>query len=133
MATITVRKLDPVTWDPQYGNGQKNFISDMDAVTQIINTRLRLFQGDWFLNLLDGLPMFQRILGKGASGADIEIIINIITQRIQNTIFVNSVNVISVSYQNRSFVYKASAQTPFGTVFILFSPGAQANLNTLDN
>lgn len=133
MATITVRKLDPVTWDPQYGNGQKNFISDLDAITQIINTRLRMFQGTWFLDLLDGLPMFQKILGRGASGADIQVIINTITLRIQTTIFVDSVNVISVSYQNRSFVYKASAKTPFGTVFILFAPGAQANLNTLDN
>jgi hypothetical protein len=128
MATITVRALNPVTWDPLYGNGQKNFISDLDAITQIINTRLRLFQGEWFLNLLDGLPLFQKLLGQPANSGSIQVMINTVSQRIAGTVFVTSVNVIEASYQNRSFSYKASAFTPFGTIYITLSPGSLASL-----
>src|ERR1700679_3912461 len=103
MATITVRALNPVTWEPQQGNGQANFISDLAAVTQIIATRLRLFQGEWFLNLLDGLPMFQSILGSSGSPRNLQVIMNLISARILGTPFVIGITSINATYVNRQF------------------------------
>lgn len=128
MATITVRALDPVTGEPLFGNGQNNFISDLAAVTQIIGTRLKLFQGEWFLNLLDGLPMFQQILGSSGSDRHLQVIMNIISRRITGSPFVTGVSSINVSFKNRQFSYNARAETQFGTVFITSAPGSSATL-----
>jgi hypothetical protein len=121
MATITVRALD-VNGDPLQGNGQLNFISDLAAITQIIRTRLLLFQGEWFLNLLDGLPLFQSILGASGSQRSLQIIINLISARITGTQYVTSISYISASYLNRAFTYKAAIETQFGTVYVTNTP-----------
>lgn len=134
MATITVRAIDPITFDPQQGNGQSNFISDLAAVVQIINTRLRLFQGEWFLNLLDGLPMFSNgpstpsILGSSGNANNIEVIINMISARISGSPYVTSLGSVYSTYQNRQFKYSALVNTPFGSVVVNNSPGSIATL-----
>jgi len=128
MATITVRALDPVTWEPLQGNGQDSFISDLQAVTQIIATRLKLFQGEWFLDLLDGLPLFNRILGSSGSVVNLKVVVNLISQRVKLSPFVTLVTNVKASYQNRSFKFSAEAVTPFGTVYIVSSPGSSASL-----
>lgn len=136
MATITVRALDPVTWEPQYGNGQNNFISDLAAVAQIIATRCRLFTGEWFLNLADGLPMFQtnqggtKILGGSGSQANIEAIINIIALRITGSPYVIKITTMTSTFQNRKFSFYAAVLTQFGTVYVTNSPGTSASLLT---
>ena len=128
MATITVRALDPTTWEPMQGNGQDSFISDLKAVTQIIATRLRLFEGEWFLDLLDGLPMFQKILGSSGSVVNLKVVVNLISQRIKLSPYVTSVTNVKASYQNRNFKFSALAITPFGNVYIVSSPGSSASL-----
>jgi hypothetical protein len=135
MATITVRALNPVTWEPQQGNGQNNFISDLQAVAQIIAQRLRLFTGEWFLNLLDGTPMFQTpnsfgILGGQANSGNIQLMIAAISQRVSQTIYVTQANILSATYLNRQLQITLSALTPFGTIYITNAPGAQAQLGS---
>jgi hypothetical protein len=129
MALITVRALDPVTNDPLQGNSQNNFVSDLEAVIQIIRTRLLLFQGEWFLDLFDGLPMFQSILGASGSQRNIQIVINIISQRISGTPFVTGINSITATYKNRNFTFSARVETAFGTVFVGNMLGSTANLS----
>jgi hypothetical protein len=126
MPTITVRALDPVTWDPLQGNGQANFLSDLQAMAQIIRSRLLLFKGEWFLDLGDGLPMFGGILGTQASAKNIQAITNMITSRIATTVFVIAVTNVSAAYQNRYYFYKAQVQTQFGTLFISNQPSRAA-------
>ena len=128
MATITVRALDPDTWEPLAGNGQDSFISDLQAVTQIIATRLKLFQGEWFLDLLDGLPLFQNILGSSGSVTNLKVVVNLISQRIKLSPYVTLVTNVKASYQNRQFKFSATAETSFGNVFIVSSPGSSASL-----
>lgn len=42
----------------------KMFLSERDAIAQTIETRLRLFLGEYFRDITDGTPWFQQILGK---------------------------------------------------------------------
>jgi hypothetical protein len=121
MATITVRALDE-NWDPLQGNGQANFLSDLDAMVQIIRSRLLLFQGEWFLDLLDGLPMFQSILGSQANTRTVAIMTSLITSRIRTTQYVMDVFDVASAYSNRSFAYAAQVQTQFGSVFVAANP-----------
>ena len=58
------RKLSP-SGDYQFGNSANDFWRDSpDAVAQLVKTSLLLWSGEWYLNLDDGTPFMQSILGK---------------------------------------------------------------------
>lgn len=58
------RKLDS-NGDYTFGQGQANFYRDVPAaVGQAVQTRLLLWLGEWFLDILEGTPFMQGILGK---------------------------------------------------------------------
>lgn len=58
------RKLSP-TGDYTFGNGQLDFYRDVpEAVGQACKTRLLLWLGEWFLDIAEGTPFMQGILGK---------------------------------------------------------------------
>jgi len=124
MPTITVRKLNPTTWEPFQGNGQSNFISDIDAVAQIIKQRLQLLQGEWWADTNDGLPFWQSIAGY-AGGANSAQNINLLIQaRILGTPFVTGLTSVNAAYNpaNRSYTFSATVQTQFGAVTVTNAP-----------
>lgn len=58
------RKLGP-NLDYTFGNGQLDFYRDEPAaVGQAVQTRLLLWQGEWFLNIDEGTPYMIGVLGK---------------------------------------------------------------------
>ncbi len=124
-ATISVRVLDP-DGDPRRGNSLANFVTDIDAVAQILATRIRLFEGEWFENLADGTPMFQRLLGVPTNSAGVALILR---RRILETPYVVRINSMDVLYApaGRNFVFVAEVETAFGTVTVSSQPisGAQ--------
>lgn len=53
------------TGDYSFGNGQLDFYRDVPAaVGQSVETRILLWLGEWFLDIEDGTPFLQGILGK---------------------------------------------------------------------
>lgn len=51
--------------DYSFGQGQGNFLVNSPAcVAQAVNTRLLLLTGEWFLDVTDGTPYAEKILGK---------------------------------------------------------------------
>lgn len=92
------RKLSP-TGDYTTGQRDQNFVTGVEAVAQAVLTRLRLWQGEWWENLLDGLPMTQQILGKRAA---LNLIESLIKERILGTIGVLSIQAIEVTWDNET-------------------------------
>ena len=117
MATITVRALTTTNglWDPQRGQGLSNFLSDREAVAQIIATRLKLLRGEWFANLADGLPLFQSIIGHSNTTQGVALIIR---QRILGTPYVTGIQNMSVTYAptSRNYSFSCTVQTAFGNI-----------------
>lgn len=114
--SITVRKNDPVTNDPDF----TTTLADLDAVTQIIKTTILLFMGEWWENIQLGTPMFQNILGiRGATANSVSAILQ---NRILSVPFVTGLTNVSSSYSSaaKNFSFSADVQTQFGTVTITF-------------
>jgi len=58
------RKLTP-SGDYSFGSGQLDFYRDTpEAVGQAASTRYQLWRGEWFLDLSEGTPFMQGIIGK---------------------------------------------------------------------
>jgi hypothetical protein len=130
MATITVRALSP-TGEPLQGNGQGNFISDIDAVAQIIRTRLLLLAGEWWEDLTDGTPLFQSVLAGAGDERSRQAAALVFTARVLGSPYVESVSNVTTAWNSatRTFSFTQQANTPFGTITITFqSPGLGASL-----
>jgi hypothetical protein len=124
MALIIVRKLD-ANGDPMYGHGPADFISNIDAVAQIIMTKLKLFQGEWWENLSEGTPMFQSILGVAGAGKRPGAIALILKNRILQAPYTTGVSQIATSFNatSRAFSFTCTVQTIFGPITISNVPG----------
>jgi hypothetical protein len=128
VSQIQVRALGP-GYDPLAGNGTANFLTDLDAVRQIIQTRLLLFQGEWFLNLADGTPVFQQMLGVAGAGKRSQIISALLQARIRNSPFVTGVLDVQTDYDpnTRAFGFSCTVSTQFGNITVTtVTPGARA-------
>jgi len=113
MSTISYRRLDE-NFEPTWGQGQQDFISDTEAVAQAIRTRLLLFQGEWWLDTTDGLPLWQQILGTRNSMQSITLLIQ---DRITGTPHVKSITSITPSFNSvtRQYSFVATVTTTFST------------------
>lgn len=96
-----------------FGFGQNDFYKDnVEAVAQAIKTRLLLFLGEWFLNVDDGTPYLQGILGKH----DDETRDLIIRNRILNTEDVTSIESYEAIFnaENRTTSISVIVNTIYG-------------------
>lgn len=60
---MRVRKLS-ASGDYTFGQSQANFyVNQALGVGQKVETRLRLFEGEWFLDQNDGTPWYQDVFG----------------------------------------------------------------------
>lgn len=123
MSQITYRQLDS-NYDPIYGQGQANFLVDANAVAQAVQTRLLMFEGEWWENKLDGLPLWQNILGQSGSLANQNLICDLIVDRIEGTPFVTQVQNVSFAYNasTRAFKFNCQAVTSFGPIISVNLP-----------
>ena len=130
MPTIAMRKID-ANHDPIAGAGANAFVYDLDAVAQLIQTRLLMFTGEWWANLIDGLPLFQKILGVAGAGKANDVVSGIIQNRITGTPYVLELQDITTIYQPnaRSFSFSCSVITSFGNLQVCIGPGSQATIS----
>jgi len=121
------RRLDS-DHDYCFGRGFGDFLQDTtgypDAVAQAIKTRLLLFLGEWWKDLRDGLPLWQKILG--ARIRDKAMVDKIITDRIQGlktpdgTYAITSIKEVSSQYdaETREYSFTCRVDTIYGELYI---------------
>lgn len=121
------RRLDS-SHDYCFGRGQGDYLEDTIenpvAIAQAIKTRLMLYLGEWFLDIKDGLPLWQQILGQRIKNKGI--VDEIITNRIKtlltpdNQYGVTAVSEVSSTYDEttRAYSYSCVVDTIFGKLYI---------------
>lgn len=121
--TVTYRQLD-ANGDPIWGQGAANYLGDTDAVALMIRTRLLLFEGEWFANLQEGLPLWQKMLGVGTGRKQQAQISLIIQARILATPYVTGLSnvVFAFNPNTRGYQFSCAVQTQFGAIPVVNSP-----------
>jgi hypothetical protein len=132
MSTILYLQLDQ-HYDPLFDPTTE--LSDLDAVAQAIQTRLLLFEGEWWEDLLEGTPLFQQILGYRRQTSGQDLATTALTTRVMGTPYVSAVTNVQVQFNpsTRGFNYAATVYTSFGTIAIsgpaVPTPGSSAEIN----
>lgn len=99
--------------DMTFGRGSANFlVNSPEAVAQIIGTRLRLWVNEWFLDLEDGTPWLQQVIGKGTR----DLYDTVIRQRVLETPGVTSIESYSSEYDGtlRTLTVAMRVNTQYG-------------------
>jgi hypothetical protein len=130
--TIMVQQNSQPFNDPVEGENGPVFLTDIDAVTQIIYTTLRLLLGEWWANLQIGLPLFQKLLGSSGSPQNQKACALILTQAIEACPYV--LQVVSFSFtrnpNSRASTFTAIVATAFGTITVTNAPGTSATVTS---
>lgn len=117
--TLKYRKLSP-TKDYTFGNGENDFYTDIEAVTQAVYTRLYLWSESYWRDLNAGIPMTQRILGQIGNAANLAAIDNLIQAEILGTTGV--VNIVSFESafdsETREYAYTCTINSEYSEAVI---------------
>ena len=117
---MTVRRLDSETGDIITSGVQ--FIGDKEEVAQTINTRLRLFLGEYFRDIKDGTAYWEIIFNKNAPPQlrDSEI-----KRRIAETEGVTQVLTFESNYDinSRNYTVKAEVLSVYGLIQLNIEEG----------
>lgn len=109
---MKIRKID-TNGDIHFGYGDADFVSDSaQTVAQKVVQRLRLWEGEWFLDVTAGTPWKTRVLGAKFK----KNVVQIIKNRIEKTEGVLKVDSIDVSFDpnTRKMKVTAKIQTIYG-------------------
>lgn len=111
------RKLT-LTGDYSFGRSQGDFLSNSpDTVAQHVLTRLRLWAGEWFLDITEGTPYLQGIIGVGTKSTYDAAI----QARILDTEGVLDITDYSSSVDDRRLSVSATIITVYGEAPLNFS------------
>ena len=110
------RQLD-ASGDYALGGTAVFLANSPEAVAQAILTRLRLWQGEWFVNTDDGTPYMTEILGKRYQGKNSD---TAIIKRILGTPGVQQIDSYSSSFNGdtRKLSFTATVSTAYGSTTI---------------
>lgn len=56
-------KLDPITGDLAFEDGDLVLVDGVDAIVQHIRIRFKFFKGEWYQDTREGTPWYEEILG----------------------------------------------------------------------
>jgi hypothetical protein len=99
------------TGDYKFGFGNTCFLNGSEAVAQAIQTKLKLFKGDYWEDLNDGLPFFQSMAGSSDKSA-IDLIIQSRVSEVPNVTGITSFS--SSIDANRRYAATMTVSTAFG-------------------
>lgn len=108
-------RLNPETNDLDVANFDLALVEDIDQIRQKLDTKLKFFSGEWFLDGTAGMPLYERIFVKNP---DLRLIQTAIKSTILDVEEVNSILAYSQTYSpiDRTLEVSFKVDTIFGTL-----------------
>lgn len=113
---LKYRKRD-AKGDYCFGHGDDDFLYGLDAMKQVIQTRLAAIYGEWWEGDPTAIPYYPDVLGVPATGANKDAIDLMIIQRIMDTVGVNGVGNVTSSYDGRHYSFSCTVNTVYGETY----------------
>jgi hypothetical protein len=109
--------LDPKTGDLLLVESGAVLVDDIDQIAQNLAIRLRFIQGEWYLNVLAGIPYYQYFFVKNPNQIQVE---SFLKEAIADTNGVLEITDFNSTYDesNRSFGVVFSCRTVSGDIQI---------------
>ena len=103
--------------DYSFGQGGLDYLEGLPAVVQAIKTKLLLLKTEWWEELEDGLPLFQKILLQRGTEEGLKIVELTVRDRIMETPHVRDVTGYIADYDRNTRKYTAAitVSTDYGT------------------
>jgi hypothetical protein len=101
--TVTASTANPVIGDLELTRGQPQIATGARAIAQGIETRLREFLAEWFLDRRRGLPWLQEVVGQRADTKDVE---RLLRRAISLCPGVVGIDALSVALEGRAAVVR---------------------------
>lgn len=112
--TLKYRKQSS-TGDYLFGGGEQDFLNDVNAVVQAINTKLLLLKAEWWEDVDIGLPLFQQILGATGSYSDLLKTTDLFVQEeILEVEQVTGIEEFESSYSEGTYSFSCTVNTVYG-------------------
>lgn len=107
--------LDPSTGDLLIVDFDATLVDGIDQIAQNLAIRLRFIQGEWYLNILAGLPYYQYFFIKNPNQIQIE---TFLKDEISNTTGVQEITSFTSNFdsQNRKFNVEFGCKTIDGNL-----------------
>ncbi len=108
--------------DYSFGQGGLEYLEGLPAVMQAIRTKLLLLKSEWWEELEDGLPLFQKILLQRGTEEGLRIVELTVRDRIMDTPHVLDVISYESEYERDSRKYMATitVSTDYGTAATIY-------------
>ena len=116
---LIYRKLDAYG-DYVWGNSMNDMLSGQEAMRQVVQTRLRAIQGEWWEGDRTALPYFTDMLGAPGTMDQIRKIDLMVIARLMDTVGVLNVTDFSSSYKNRVYTCSCTVHTVYGNLEVNF-------------
>jgi len=116
---LKYRRLDE-NWDYVFGHGKNDYLEGREAVGQAVKSRLLLLYGEWWEDLEDGLPLFERILASSGSDANKRAVDIIFARRIGDTTGVLNVSWYDSTFDRnkRAYSFSCRVDTVYGELYV---------------
>lgn len=110
---LCCRKLDE-NGDMVFGAGSEGMLYGLDAMKQILRSRLSVVAGEWWEGDRTAIPYLPDILGAPATRSVKDALDLMIINRIVDTVNVISVSNVKSSFENRVYRFSCDVQTIYG-------------------
>lgn len=111
---VKYRRLDD-DGDMLFGHGEQDFIRDLDAMRQAIQTRLKVIRGEWWEGDATAIPYFGILGSKSYGKADIDLVI---INRIMDTYGVIEVSETISELKDRRYTFSCKVGTVYGETYL---------------
>jgi hypothetical protein len=108
---LRVRAID-INGDWSFGNGAENYLVNINALQQMINTKLKFFLNDCFFAMTQGIDWFNLLGGKNQIALNLAINATILGT--ENVVSLNQLTLTLTSSRLITIVY--SVNTTYGVI-----------------